>query len=318
MTRALRKKVKLLITRHSPGEEPNIFIHSMPRSGSTWLMELVLTQTGFTYYNEPLNLRREEVRVNLGISAWADLHKSDFRDKLGPYIEGFCSGTLRDPRFNRPSPFSPFYRPVTHRIVFKIINGGEEHINWLTESFNGRVLYLIRHPIPVALSREYSPKLDTMLDTEFSQFFTESQVGVAKKIINGEDQFARGVLDWCLRNSVALRSRTDKWVVLTYEQLVINPEPAISHIAERFELPEPDRILKRLAVPSRSTKSSNPGTQEILRDKRDVTGKQWLVEKWKNKVSEDELATASELLDAFGLSEIYSVSEALPKAQYRI
>lgn len=238
MTSTLRKRLKLLMTRHSPSGEPNVFIHSMPRSGSTWLMELILTQPGFTSHNEPLNLRKDAVRDNLGVSDWADLHNTAFRDKLSSYIDGFCSGTLRDARFNKPSPLSPFYRPVTHRVVFKFIHGAEEHINWLSEMFNGRVLFLVRHPIPVALSRKYLPKLDSILDTEFSRFFTKVQLRMAKKIINGDDQFARGVLEWCLRNSVMLQSRTDGWVVLTYEQLVVDPKPAISHITNRLKLIE--------------------------------------------------------------------------------
>ncbi len=318
MASTLKKRIKLLMTRHLPSGEPNVFIHSMPRSGSTWLMELILTQPGFASYNEPLNLEKEGVRDNLGVSEWADLHKAGFIDKLGPYIEALCSGSLRDSRFNRPSPFSPFYRAKTRRIVFKFIHGGEEYINWMAESFNGGVLYLVRHPVPVALSRKYTRQLNTILDTEFSQFLTESQLRVAKDVTSSDDQFARRVLDWCLWNSIALRSRTDDWVVLTYEQLVVNPNPAVDHIADRLALPKPDRILKRLSVPSRSTNLSNPDTQEVLRDKRDVAGKQWLVEKWINKVSEEELAVASELLDVFGLSEIYSVSAALPNESYWI
>lgn len=281
-------------------------------------MELILTQPGFAGYNEPLNLRKEVVRESLGVSEWADLHKSSFKGKLSPYIGSMCSGAYRDPRFNRPSPFSPFFRPLTRRIVFKIIHGAEEHINWLSQTFNGRVLFLVRHPIPVALSRNYSPKLDTILDTEFNSFFSKSQLRMAEKIVRGRDQFARNVLDWCLRNSVAIRSRTDNWVILTYEQLVVNPGPAISVIADRFELPDADRIMKRLSVPSRSTSLSNKATQEALRDNRGGVENQWLVEKWKSKVSEEQLAVASELVEAFELSGLYNVSEALPTKAFWI
>lgn len=318
MPNTFRKKLKMLMTRHSPSGEPNVFIHSLPRSGSTWLMELILTQPGFASCNEPLNLRKEAVRNNLGISEWADLHRSGSIEKLHAYIEGFCSGSLRDWRFNRPAPFTQFYRPVTHRIVFKFIQAGEEHINSLSETFNGRVIFLMRHPIPVSLSRKYFPKLDTILDSEFSQFFTESQLALAARTIRSGNKFARGILDWCLRNSVALRSRTDRWTILSYEQLVLDPLPAIDHLSARLDLPKPDRIVKRLSVPSRSTTLSNRGTQEVLRDKRDDNRQLWLVEKWKKAVTENELAVAHDLLEAFELSKVYKVTDALPEKTYWI
>jgi hypothetical protein len=318
MTSTLKQRIKLVMTRHRPGEKPNVFIHSMPRSGSTWLMELILTQSGFAAYNEPLNLRKEVVKDNLGVNLWADLHEAGFKEKLGPYFEALCSGSLRDPRFNRPSPLGPFYRPVTDRVVFKIIHGAEEHITWLSKTFNGRVVFLVRHPIPVALSRKYTPKLDTMLETDFARFFSREQLGLAHRIKDSGNQFARNVLDWCLRNSVALRSRSDDWVVLTYEQLVVDPVPAIELVVERLELPNMDRILNRLSVPSKSVGLSNPDTQKVLSDNQNVQEKRWLVEKWVGKTPQEQLALADELVEAFGLSSLYNVSETLPSKSYWI
>ena len=279
-------------------------------------MELIQTQPGFAAYNEPLNLRKAFVREHLGISEWAGLHDEGFTDRLGPYIESMRSGRLRDPRFNRPSPIGPFYRPRTHRIVWKIIHGAEEHINWLAARFNGRTVFLIRHPIPVALSRKSTPKLATILSTDFRRYFSPAQLEIAQSTIEGGGQFEKSVLDWCLRNSVALKARKDEWVVLSYEQLVVHPEPAVEVMAERLDLPEPERMLRRLEVPSRSTGLSNPETVKVLQDNRDVNGKQWLVEKWMNKVSREKLAVAADLVEAFGLHQVYSMNEALPSSTY--
>lgn len=321
MPSALGKRLKLSMTRHAPRGEPNVFIHSLPRSGSTWLMELVLTQPGFARCNEPLNLRKEVVRSNLGIREWADLHRLEHADKLHSYIGRWCSGSLRDWRFNRPSPFTEFYRPVTHRMVFKCIHAGEEHVNSWSESFNGRVVYLVRHPIPVSLSRRGCPALDTILDSDFSRFFTDSQLAVAARTIRDGDTFACGVLDWCLRHSAALRSRTDDWTVLSYEQLVLDPLPAIDCLAKRLDLPDPDRIVRRLSVPSRTTTLSQRDTQvalAALRHAPDHDRRRWLVEKWKPAVGEHELAVTRDLLDAFELGTVYTATDPLPDKAYWI
>lgn len=310
---ALKNHLKLLSTRHLPSGDPNVFIHSLPRSGSTWLMELILTQPGFLACNEPLNLRKEVVRDHLKVSDWRDLHSSTIKEKLFVYFSGLSSGRIRDPRFSshRTKHWLP-YRPLTRRIVYKIINGGEEHINWFSDTFNGRVLFLIRHPIPVSLSRRYFPKLATLLETDFAQGFSRSQLALAHDIIQGRDTFAHGLLDWCLRNSMALRARTEHWIVLSYEQMVLDPAPAVKLMADRLSLPAPDRIFRNLETPSGSTTLSDRITQAALRTRRDANNKQWLVEKWQEKVSQEQISLAGELLVAFGLNDLYSSSEALP------
>jgi len=62
---------------HLTGNSPNVFIFSTPRSGSTWLMELILTQPGFKPCNEPCNPWDPDVcqrLARLGITDWADFH----------------------------------------------------------------------------------------------------------------------------------------------------------------------------------------------------------------------------------------------------
>lgn len=316
MNHALRRTLKMLATRHKPNGEPNVFIKSLPRSGSTWLMELILTQPGFASFNEPCNLEKAVVRDHLGMSEWHELHATRNEDRFCRYMMDLCSGAIRDPRFNRPAPLSEFYRPVTRRAVFKIINAGEEHMELVAERCNGRIILLLRHPVPVSQSRKRFPKLATFLDSDFRRFFSSGQLAAATRVIENGDKFSRGVLDWCLHTSVALRSRTDAWTVVTYEQLVLDPEPAIRLMAERLELPEPERIFRRLAVPSMSTRLSDPGTQRALHADRDQDKQRWLVDKWRREVTDEELERAGELLAAFDLASVYRPDEVLPEKEY--
>ena len=62
--------VKPMSNVHRPDGRPNVFLFSTPRSGSTWLMELIWTQPGFKYVNQPLSLLNPRVRRHLGISDW--------------------------------------------------------------------------------------------------------------------------------------------------------------------------------------------------------------------------------------------------------
>ena len=60
--------------RHRPGTRPNVFVFTTPRSGSTWLMELIQTQPHFKQCSEPLNLRMPGIARRLGISALRGSH----------------------------------------------------------------------------------------------------------------------------------------------------------------------------------------------------------------------------------------------------
>jgi hypothetical protein len=318
MRGSLRQNLNLLASCHRQGVEPNVFIYSLPRSGSTWLMELILSQPGFRRFNEPLNLRKEFVREHLGITEWSDLHATRSRRDIERYFARLCTGELRDPRFNFKGPFSRNYRPLTRRTVFKIINGGHELIHWLAESFNGRTVLLLRHPIPVAQSRKSFPELEAIVNSEFVDRLSGTELTVARSVTKSGSKLAKGILDWCLRNAMALRERKPTWAIVTYEQLVLDAAPAVFHMSQKLDLPKPERILRRLKIPSRSFQQSTPETQQALRSDRSQNNKRWLVEKWRSAISTDELRQASEIISSFGLGHVYSVDDAIPRSEFWI
>ncbi len=69
-----RKRIKSFLSLHKPDGSPNTFLFSLPRSGSTWLMELIQTQPGFKTCDEPLDLRNPFVRGHSHLSAWEQLY----------------------------------------------------------------------------------------------------------------------------------------------------------------------------------------------------------------------------------------------------
>ena len=73
LTQFLRSYTNL----HIKGSSENVFIFSTPRSGSTWLMELIWTQKGFKYCNEPLDLRNKLLRSKLGFDSWNQLYEEN-------------------------------------------------------------------------------------------------------------------------------------------------------------------------------------------------------------------------------------------------
>jgi len=268
-------------------------------------MELICTQPGFKACNEPLNLRNPAVSRRLGISRWEELQSSAALPALERYFRAICDG---ESGFKNPVPFSSCYRPVTSRIVFKIIHGGEAYINWFKETFNGRIVYLLRHPIPVTLSRQVLPRLHAFLNSEYRHCFTEEQLDYARSVVETGDKFEQGILLWCLQNGVALQQVREDWTIVTYEQLVLEPEPVINLLADRLDLPAPEKMTGRLTKPSgSSTRETKESIQGALR----LPNRQWLVEKWLDKVTEAQRKSTQEMLEVFRL-DVYSGDSVLP------
>lgn len=313
----LKRALKSVSTRYIPDGRPHIFLFSSPRSGSTWLMELIYTQPGFRWSNEPFNIRKDPIREHLNVNDWHELYDEGAEEKIRPYIEKITNGKLGDPRIAHTRHFSKDYRYLTHRVVFKILHAGEDRMNWFKETFNGRIVLLLRHPIPVSVSRENYPRLMTFINSDYRRFFTREQLDEAKKIAANGDKLQQGVLDWCLQNAVPLQHKTPDWAIVTYEQLVLEPSAVIQHLTEKLDFEHPEYIIKRLEIPSGSTTKSDAQTQSMLQNSQDANTKMWLVEKWRKKVTEEQERQVMSLLELFQI-DVYKAGSALPKAPFWI
>ena len=302
MSRGLKRAVKSMSNIHRPDGRANVLLFSTPRSGSTWVMELIWTQPGFKYCNQPLSLFNPLVRKHLGTDRWESLYESDFSPTLERYFGDICEGRLR---FANPNPLRGHYRPITHRIVFKEIHGCADRINWFRDTFNARIAYLIRHPIAVAISSEQFPLIGAFLETAYRDHFSREQLSFADRIATSGTPLERGVLSWCLQNSVPLREASEDWAIVTYEQLVVDPAPVIQELASKLDLTAPDRMRDALTVPSVNVKiKSNEETQHLLYE-TPADRRPDLVDKWRRKVDANEVARAMDIVSTFEL-DVYT------------
>jgi len=304
---ALKQRIKALSNVHLPGKSPNVFLFSMPRSGSTWLMELICSQPGFKYCNEPLDLREPLVAHHLGIDDWGGLYSPEATAKIERYFADLQRGKLG---FLNPNPLGRHYRPITHRMVFKMIDGCEGRMNWFRDTFRGRVVYLLRHPIAVSVSREAYPTVAALLESEHQRHFTPRQLDLAHDVLRGGTDLERKMVSWCVQNRVALQEMDPHWAVVSYEQLVVDPVPVIRYLCGQLALPNPEAMMRGLEVPSLVKYKSDRETQRLL-EQREADRRRELVEKWRKKVSHEEERAAMGLVDRFGI-DFYRFGEVLP------
>jgi hypothetical protein len=310
----LKEAARSVASVHRPDGRPNVFVFTTPRSGSTWLTELLCSQPGYKDIDEPDDIRYRHVRKHLGISDWVTLCNQSSEPLLRRYFDAFCSGKLH---FMDPWPSFKRFRPVTKGIVFKLLHCGEDRISWFRDTFNGRVVLLLRHPIPVTLSREVFPRLEAFLDSDYRRHFTREQLAFAREVIDSGSRLERGVLDWTLQNAVPLKQAEPDWIILTYEQLLLDPEPCIERLASELSLPDPELMRRSVAVPSSTVRKSDRATARVLSGPESEDKKRWLLEKWRSKVNSADEARAMRILQVFDV-DAYVAGSPLPTGRFAV
>jgi hypothetical protein len=309
--KSLKRGLKAVSNIHRPDGSPNVLLYSTPRSGSTWLMELIWSQPGFKTCNQPLYLEHPAVRSRLGIEDWDELYSIGATGKLRSYLDAICAGRIG---FTNPNPVRRYYRPVSHRIVFKEIHAPGDRVNWIRDTFDARVVYLVRHPIAVTISSERWPTLPALMHSDYRRHFTSDQLAEAERIVERGNDLDRGVLMWAMHNAVPLREATDDWAIVSYEQMVLDPEPVIRELADKLMLPEPDRMRRRLGVPSVNVRFKSTEETRRLLNEATAERRPFLVEKWRRKVGPRDEARAMAILSVFGI-DVYRDGQTLPQGR---
>src|SRR5436190_11845966 len=85
--------LKAVSNLHKQGDRPNVFLFATARGGSTWVMEILASQPGMKYYDEPFNIRRDNVaRIGL-FTKWEDLMAdTDDPDRVITFLNDLVAG----------------------------------------------------------------------------------------------------------------------------------------------------------------------------------------------------------------------------------
>lgn len=303
------------------GKEKNIFLFSTPRSGSTWLLELLVREKGMSYCFEPFDIRSPVVKKKLsklGVYSWNDIYAQNSETVLhnykvlqNSYIKGRNPMPLELKRW-KTGLLSKEYRFLSNRIVFKILHAFEDKIDWIKDNFDGQILYLIRHPIPVSLSRTVAPRINTFLDSDYSNHFSSDILKESKKILKKGDLLERKVLSWCFQNAVPLKNLKKSWTLLTFEELKTEPEKVINHLSYRLNLKSKDAIKKNINITSK-TMGINKKDFDYLNTDVSKNG----IDKWRNQISVDKEKILMDIVNLFGI-DIYSFGENMADKKYLI
>lgn len=311
--RILSKRLLFPLYRHHPGEKPDIFIFSTQRSGSTLLFDMIASQPRMKAVGEPFQERKQPVtarylpqlysryvQLDTAMEAGIERYLRDLLD--GRFVGGFeRSYDRRNPR----------HHYQTDRNVVKILRANQL-IPWFYRTFPGRYIFLLRHPIPVALSRArngWSAPIDAYIEQSrwFGSLRDEQQrfVGDARTGTLAEQHLAV----WCLEHVGLQKARNsgrangeapafDEIVrTIHYEEFVLHPDRFIDTLIDELEIADPRRFREAVDRPSLSSRYSETQTHAAIT----AGDRESLVTGWVQKVDAGFLSIAREAIQIFDI-----------------
>ncbi|MDH5380355.1 MAG: hypothetical protein OEW75_05870 [Cyclobacteriaceae bacterium] len=284
--------------------ENSILIFSDPRGGSTWLAELLeCIPNSFIFwepfaeiYKKPLKSLHFGWRQHIPQGmVWLKAKKVINSILSVSFFTEFTSLKL-----------TPVLLWKGKTPIIKICRGNDFLI-WLTDQYNFKYkpLYIIRHPFAVVASQLKQGGWDY----KFNKFevpkmpFNNKYIEHQEFLFSLESKEEQLCAVWCITNKENVSCVSGKFILITYEQLFLEPQLIISSIFKDWGITVPNQINSRISAKSSTTIDFMEGDS-----------KEKQLSKWNTYFSIDQIQRLQKVLDYFNVdfynSKTY-VSESL-------
>ena len=297
--------------------EDTIVVAGAPRSGTTWVAELLRELNDYKLFNEPLFLSNYPEAREAGFSWRTHIAPEAQHSKAEAYLRNALTGRM---------PLGPGWHFQASSVLGKLIEHGTKHrmvakfcragrlLQWMGETFSvGGVVLLIRHPCAVISSQLRHGRWDAdqlVHDLEsvdaLGEMPTETFERYRGMFNSLSSRLEVMTAVWCLDYYIPLlgdESKSFPWLLLPYERLVRQGHHELERVGSFLSVDIPDSIKHSLDRPSFSAQG----------DVRKEPVSQ--LRKWKDHLSESQIATILEIVDRFDLSRFYS---SAPEPDYDI
>lgn len=291
------------IVSHSIPTNLNVLITSDPRSGSTLLQELLQKQVPKSAsIFEPLHLKRGAISDSLLPYFTNRSNIQHFPDpiRLRNDLDCIFSGMRLNKWTTMQSSTWEYLRAETY--IIKTVRANQL-LPWIADQFEMkyRPMYLVRHPIAVAMSKLKGKGLDEHFETPPSSWLRANCYSAFAPLLNKlETRLENIVFQWCINNHELLKLQNSrpsnaKWHTIFYENLLTGSD--LSFLAD---LPAMGNATAQ--IHSRSLTSSDNYCANVDAQ----------VEKWKSRLADRDRAKVQSILDFFEIRQ-YAASSAWPQ-----
>jgi hypothetical protein len=263
-----------LLARMTKSDRPPLLILSMPRSGSSWVGKMLGYAKSALYLREPIN---QSVLEHTDLPTLYEVFSERTASKVRPPARDVFN---EYPAFDRPIVQQPEKWGLVDRrqkqVVVKEVN--PFLLSWLLDSFDFRILYLVRHPAGVAGSYDRLGWGEDMLQSlpKVGKIIPESHKNTFWP--------CHGALQAVASNSVVhtLSERDEiECKFVRYEDLCRKPVKGFRRLFEFAELPFTDEDLDRIERHSTSTNEHRNETYGTRRNSAEM------VDTWRDEIERD-------------------------------
>lgn len=280
---------------HNTDHRNAVFVAGLPRSGTTWLGELINFRNESRYLFEPFDPSRVALAVNFGNHTY--LRPTDDDPHFLAPARAIVTGLVREhfvDQWNR--------KIICGSRVIKEVRASL-FLRWLCAHFPGMpIVLIVRHPFAVAVSQRKT-NVDVDLEAEFLsqpelvRDFLQPYIEVMRACAT---PFERLVAMWCVGVGVPLSQfRNGEICVVFYEHLSTEPDRVLAevfaHLNRRFD----PGIRRALTKPSTTTISRS----ELARTWSE--GALQVTQAWTERASAAEIRRGLDILKAFGMTDLY-------------
>lgn len=268
-----------------------LLIFSDPRGGSTWITEMIqhIPRTALVW--EPLHLDYTDAFREIGFG-WRQYIPEDAEwEEARATFEQIFRGRLLNEKIYDASTLDLLKQ--ADRLIVKLCRGNAL-LPWLTRqfAFRHKPIYLVRHPFAVAASQMRFGAWDRKRGGfgiprgRYNELYTR-HADFLRGIETKEEAL---VATWCLTNLVPLRHPKNNvdWITVTYETLLLRPEPTLERIFESWQMPLPAGVLDQVRQPSQMTKEATFQTSIEAQ-----------LRKWQDQFSDEQVCRMTGVLDYF-------------------
>lgn len=291
------------LTEYSKFEaEDNIYLFTDPRSGSTWLMEILNQIPKTATLWEPFHPNNGTVDQSFNLGWRPFLEKDSKNEELRRHLVdvfSFKKATRWTVSQNR---FLEYKRANT--LIVKSVRSNAL-LPWFTNNFKLKYkpIYFLRHPIAQSIShiQAFSDNKDIWAK-ERNGF-----KGINESLLKTHESFLRSLNTqienrmavWCLTNKTALENKNVDYFRVYYEDLLLHPENTLTKIFKGLGLPN---IKKNVDFKKPSWTTSKTFQDDAISQ----------LKKWGNKIDDHGKEKLNRILIYFNLDNIYSAFEYLP------
>ena len=286
-----------------------ILQYASRRGGSTLLAQVLATEKGVGFVDQPFDLWKPEskrgviIKEHLPDKAMSQFFElsTDERQQIKYYLNKIYKHQLTSLSSEKKAK----------QYVLKIVNA-HGLIDELPTMVPSQTVALVRHPCSQALSvvrNKWGTCEEPFLRSEkwSSTYLSAEQIKVGLSVSQNGTYLEKAILNWCLEWHYPLKHAKSNFLLLHYEKMILDPVGFVDQLFDYVGYVQKNKAVEVISKPSQSSAFSSQETLEKIKS----GAKETLLSSWRNKMTADEMSAAQRLLDVFEVTA-YSTNSDIP------